>query len=834
MKLSLNWIADFVDLSPVSLEELVKKLTLSTCEVEEVEQLYAFLDDVIVARLDSVEKHPEADRLHICQAFDGKKTIQVVTGAPGVEKGMLVALAPAGTVLPGKISGEPLRIEPTRLRGVESFGMFCSASELALQDFADFGEGLLSIENLAEQASPDPGTPLATLLPLKDTVLDIDNKSITHRPDLWSHFGFAREIAALFGLPVRFNPLETNFPAPDPAVESREIQIDPGAARAYFGLNVEGVRITESPVWMRARLLNVGQKPRNNVVDASNYVMFELGQPNHTFDRNRLKSSSIRVAKNGSGPNLKSFTTLDGEERALPSSAVLILDGSDDTSPAVALGGIMGGLNSGIEDTTTSLFLESATFHREDIRRTLSTMQLRTDSAIRFEKGQDPGKARPALARLFDLLTRSCPGLRAGVISGQEPEPAVRNRIQVRLDYLRDRLGFPMEEKTIEGILLSLGFELQLEKKKEPVYNITVPTYRSQYDITIPDDIVEELGRIYGYDNIEPVPPPVACSPAEPNRIRDFERWLKGAIRLQGSFHETMNYSFASSGDNRRFGFAGVELKNPVSSDRNELRVSLIPGLLRQGASNQDRYTDIRLFESGRLYLPENPNSSTGLPREEQRFALLHIPPHGQDRGIPDERSVFAHYLSLRGLVESLLEEATGRICSPTDISGEEEKQLPHLHPGCRAGYRDPEGRTMATVGILHPGWEKEFDFKRPAVIAEFHFDLLFPLSEEKRKSKDYTPPSVYPESSLEVTVLADDATSSSRVFHLIQDLKIEEIQKIEFLTVYRGAPLEEGKKALSYRVDCRRRDRTLEGAELQNILDRIVTELKKEGFPLR
>jgi phenylalanyl-tRNA synthetase beta chain len=497
MKLSLNWLNDYVDLSDVPVPELVDRLTLAVCEVEGVAETFAHLDQIHVAWIESLEKHPDADRLNVCRVRDGKHTHQIVCGAPNVRAGMFAPLAVVGARLPRpEAEGEFLEIKPAKLRGVASNGMLCSPGELGLTPLTGEVDGLIDLDSLPGNTAGKlkHGTPLTELLPLRDTVLDIDNKSITHRPDLWCHFGFAREIAGLYGKKLIFDPLSKRAkrqPGTDAKLPSKKIVIETGAAKAYYGRSLAGVQIGPAPLYMQARLINVGQRPINNVVDASNYVMLELGQPNHTFDAKTLKSDTVTVAlanaaarpvggktsakdktKSQTGGasafKRKSFTTLDGQAREVPENTILILDGPAGAhATPVALGGIMGGETSGVGDATTELFLESATFPRERIRPAIARLGLRTDSAQRFEKGQDPAKAKPALDRLAELIAESCPELRQGKTTGASPEKEQRNKITVPLSFLRARLGFDVTEKLVMDILTRLNFDVLVKGGKK-------------------------------------------------------------------------------------------------------------------------------------------------------------------------------------------------------------------------------------------------------------------------------------------------------------------------------------------------------------------------------
>ena len=548
MKLSYNWLKDYLDLSQISPSNIAEGLTLSTCEVEAFCESFAYLDEIQLARVLSIEKHPNADRLNLCRVKSSRGELQIVCGADNVRPNMLAALAPVGAKLPLREKNTELldseknresscKVRKAKIRGLESFGMLCSAEELGLERISirpldpsaeklgNHLKGILDIEkDFAFSISGDSpssqrkedketsllgvdlgtlkiGTPLSQLFPLKDFIFDLDNKSITHRPDLWSHFGFARELSAIFHLPLHLNPLDLRPSRVEKNLFQKSIHVQKGAALAYYGLPLGGVQVQASPLWMQARLINIGQRPINNIVDTSNYVMYDVGQPNHAFDASQLKEKSISLVLNHQGLKCKSFTTLDGEERRLSEQSILILDGSPEKgiSP-IALGGVMGGLASRVQENTRELFVESATFPREQIRRMIKALGLRTDSAQRFEKGLDPSQASPALYRFAQLLKQSCPKLRVGQICGRNYDNVTQKKIPIHLAFIQSRLGFPMAASRVQEILESLGFGVDRKGKKvspknkktlkekgleeeEVRFEITVPRYRSQYDI---------------------------------------------------------------------------------------------------------------------------------------------------------------------------------------------------------------------------------------------------------------------------------------------------------------------------------------------------------------
>ncbi len=869
MKLSLNWLHDFIDLSGISPQEIGQKLSLATCEIEDVYESYGHLSAIQVARISSVEKHPNADRLNLCTVehldFQAKMQIsQIVCGAANVHSEMLVALAPVGTRLPQSDEPKPkgfLEIRKAKIRGVESAGMLCSAAELGLEAITGSENGILAMESLGTGDYPliktgalQIGTPLATLFPqMQDTIFEVDNKSITHRPDLWSHFGFARELSAIFSRPLIFDPLNQRPKKTDPSLEKKQIHIKDNAALAYYGLSVGKVKVKPGPLWMQARLINIGQRPINNIVDSSNYVMFELGQPNHAFDARTIKNKTISVAKN---TRKTTFTTLDNKEHHLASqSTILIYDGLPEKGNAVALGGIMGGLSSSIQNDTSELFLESATFPREQIRRSITSLNLRTDSAQRFEKGQDPTKAGPALYRLAYLIKQSCPELTIGQLCGSMLVKPKSNRINVELGFLQKRLGFTIQAKQVLDILQSLNFNVKTVPKqktqgKDLYFIITVPTYRSQYDVSLKEDIVEEIGRLYGYDNIKAQSPSVpleipSVQPAQKNK-RKLLRHIQEYLVASSYFNETYNYSFVSKKHNSLWSKDSLALKNPVFENKNELRLNLLPGLLEQAVLNQDRFREVRLFECGRIYR-QNAN-------EENRIALLimleSIPPHLQSKLSNNEASRqynLERLLTLRLCVENILGEILGKsFCSrlPTKTEWEQKnikvkEYLVALHPKASILFQTTNNPTMVlgSLGILHPSIAQTFSIKRPTLIADLNFDAIYTAYNQQQTHlsfNNYQKPSVYPRSHFEISLLLPVDTGTHIPMEIVHDMKIKEVQSMRYLNEYQGPPLLEKQKSVSYGIDCGRSESTLTGDELQNILDTIISRLRESGFSLR
>ena len=821
MKLSYNWLNDYVDLKSIDIKDLINRLTLATCEVEEVTDAFPGIAQLIIARIVSCEKHPQADRLQICQVDAGKFQGKIVCGAPNARPGILVPFAPVGATLPGK-DGKGMTIGKANIRGVESHGMLASAAEVGL-DRIFAGEGLLELTDIPGALA---GHPLTSIFPA-DLVITIDNKSITNRPDLWCHFGFAREIAAIYKKKIKFHPLDRKLTF-KPSKLSKKILVEKGSALAYFGAVCEGTRVLETPVWMKLRLGAVGQKSINNIVDASNYAMLELAQPNHTFDLNTLKQNTVTVALSDS--KSPDFKTLDGESRKLPPGTVLIFDGDKKAgkSPlAVALGGIMGGEHSAIQPDTGTIFIESATFPRELIRRTLKKIDLRTDSAMRFEKGQDPAKAKPTIYRIAELLRETCPDLKLGPVTGQSVLPK-KSKIKVTTSFLQARLGFAVTSKEISTTLTWLGYDVKSDKTGK-TFQITAPTYRSQYDITIPEDIVEELGRVHGYDHIAPVPPVVPVLARSLDHARLLERRMKRLLADAG-FSETLNYSFVKEEDNLLFGKQGLALLNPLAG-LSHMRLSLIPGVLHHLAANQDRYAEVRLFEFGRVYDPTAKSSaflhSAGPAHEEKRICVAMIT--DKIDASAQEESFAWFRETVREMAGASARQLDTALPAKKDSWGIASSVSSLFHPSCQVVLKC-DGEAVGFIGMLHPVLAERFGIRRTVLVAEISFDLI--AGEKKRAS--YKPPSVYPDSVFEVTVILEEAETTRRPVDVVMNLGAPEIHSMELTTIYRGAPIAEGKKAASYKIRCRKADGTITAEEWRPIFERVIDGIESAGMPLR
>lgn len=798
MWLSFNILSRMVDLSGLDPEEVALRLTMSTAETEGVERMNAHLDTIIAVKLIDVRPHPNADKLTLCDADTGREKLRVVCGAPNHKKGDVVALATVGTQF-----GEEFTVKKTKIRGEDSSGMLCSEKEMGL---SDDHSGIMILP-------PDTrlGATMSELFPAwRDTRIEIDNKSITHRPDLWSHAGFAREIAALYGREYR-GPVDMSIAKAFPSDASFGVRIDsPGGAPRYCGLSVKNITIAESPEWLKAAVSAIGMRPINNIVDITNYVMVEIGQPMHAFDRTKLRGDTIIVRMAAKGEKL---TTLDGEDHELMEEDVVIAD----RDGAVALAGVMGGGNSEIEDSTTEIVLEAANFNPVNIRKTAARYAMRTEAAIRFEKALDPALCEAAIIRSYDLIKQIIPEAEASSrIVDAYPVKAEPVRVKTSMDFIRKKIGHPVDDARIRGILTSLDFEV---KGDAGALDIGVPGYRATRDVSIPDDIVEEVGRIYGYDNIPPRAPMVPCAPPPANEKRALERRVKLILSRNHNLIEVSNYSFVGEELLNRLKVnedMELRLKNPLSQEQDRLRRSLVPNIIRNIELNQ-RYSDsFRVYEVGRVYLKEK-RTDAALATENTRIT----------GAVYRKKADAALFYDARAIAADLLGQLSisGARLLPADKS-----LPPYAHPGRSLEILIGKDRA-GLVFELHPASREAFEIRGSAALFDLDLDALLAA---RKTSRSFAELPRFPEVPFELSVLADRFTYAADIIDTIRRSSRELVRGADVVSVYEGDPVPAGKKSVSIRVIFAAADRTLGPEEIDKAQKKVIADLDAKGFKLR
>jgi phenylalanyl-tRNA synthetase beta chain len=781
LKFSYNWIHELVDgldLPPAALERLI---TLKTAECEGIEPVSELLARACLARVESVE--PIAESHNVKAIVDtgrhGRKT--VVCGAKNCRPGLIAVYADIGK---------------KTIDGVESDGMLASGAELGIN--RDH-EGILELTGA-------PGEPVPGCAP--DFVIEIDNKSITHRPDLWGHHGMAREVAAIVAGrlkdPVKIDLLPHSAPGVQVSVEDFKL------CPRYCALAIEDIAVGPSPLWLQQRLHAIGLNAINNVVDMTNFVMAELAQPMHAFDADKLHGGTIFVRSARPG---EPFHALNGETYTLDPSNLVIADAAG----AIGLAGVIGGMESSINARTTRIVLESATFQAASVRKTSSAIKLRTDASMRFEKSQDPANTVRGLARAIEILQESSPGLRivGGVADcGQEiPAPAP---IELSLDWLARKLGRIVPAAEVREILERLEFGVT--EPSPGVFSVTVPTWRATKDISMRDDLVEEVGRMIGYDSITPVAPLVPATVPPANPEREFQHEGRDLFVDLG-FTEVYNYSFIGEDAARAFGFAldaHVRVTNPIASDQELMRASLLPGVWKNIVENAKHRESFRIFELG-LEIHARPDAPAALAQAGRPPPLPDEIPHLVAAIFERHGDGAASLFELKRAAECLM---PGALAIPAEARAYE-------HPA-RAARIEWHGAPVGRLFELHPSLVES---GRAGVL-----DLNLCVVRELRAAVPvkYTPIRRYPSSAFDLSVICGLRDLAGDLHARIQAAAGPLLESVEFVRQYSGPPLEEGRKSVSFRVTVGSGERTLSSEEVSQVRDGIIATMRAAGFDLR
>ena len=759
MKFSYNWLREFVKGLDTPAEKLERLITMKTAECEGIERTSELLAHAAIARVEAV--WPIEGSHNVMALVDagryGKKT--VVCGAQNCRPGVVTVWVPLGF---------------KTIAGVQSDGMLASAAELGI---SRDHEGIIEVSE-------------STPLPAPDSVIEIDNKSITHRPDLWGHYGMAREVAAITGQALH-DPVNLELIPGDPSPVQVEIE-DFALCPRYSALYFENVTVMPSPLWLQQRLTAVGLNPKNNIVDLTNYLMAELAQPMHAFDAEKLNGGTIYVRSARADERI---VALNDEEYQLAPTNVVI---ADSLGP-IAIAGVLGGRGSAISVGTTSIVLESANFHASSVRKTSAALKLRTDASMRFEKAQDPHNTVRALARAIELLPQISPGIRlvGGLADNgrkyKEPPP-----IDLNLDWLARKLGHVLERDDVWRILESLQFGVT--ETNPTTFSVNVPSWRATKDVSMPEDLVEEVGRMIGYDSIAPTPPLIPCAPSFDPPEREFLRRVKRLIAAQG-FTEVSNYSFISEEEARRFSFAveqHVRVLNPIAAGQELMRRSLLPGIYRNILENARHADTFRIFETGREI------HAAGNEREHMVAAIF-----AKDDGR-------AALLELKRVAECL---APGLSVNPVEAK-------PWEHPArCAAlSWRDEE---IGRIGELHPNL---LEGGRAALL-DIDLGLVQKLSP---MAAQYSPVRRYPSSAFDLSVIAGARDLAGVLADRIKAFTGDLAEAVDYVREYQGPPVPEGSKSVTFRITLADPNGTLHDEDITAARSRILAGLNELGYDTR
>jgi len=780
MKISEQWLRTWVNPS-ISTEEMVEQLTMAGLEVDGTEPAAGEFTDVVVAKVESVEKHPDADKLSVCQVSDGNETLQIVCGASNVRTGLSVALARVGAVLPGNF-----KIKPAKLRGVASAGMLCSAKELGLAEQSD---GIMELP-----ADAPIGTSLRDYLELDDTIIEID--LTPNRGDCLSVAGIARELGTLNQCDVTE---EVHDPYQQSIKDTFEVNIEaPEACSHYAGRVFRGVDVTAStPVWMVERLRRSGIRSLGAVVDITNYVMIEHGQPMHAFDLDQLDGRiNVRYANQS-----EKITLLDGKSIDLDDKTLVIAD----NSRPLALAGIMGGENSGVNDQTCSIFLESAYFAQEAIAGKARGYGLHTDSSHRFERGVDPQLQAHAIHRATELILEICGG-EVGPVTEvtTRAHPQDRRPIDLRHERISRVLGIQLEPDEIIDILTRLGMEVKSFKDH---WMVKPPSFR--FDIEIEADLLEELVRIHGYNNIPRTQPHYHAAMREMSESRKPLTQLRKSLVERGYF-EAITYSFVDPAWQAALdpGKEAVKLANPLSSEMSVMRTSIWQGLLQAVRYNLNRQQNrVRLFETGQVFL----QGEAGL-QQVDRIAGAISGLVKDEQWAENSREV--DFYDLKADVESLL--GTG--------AGIEYRAQAHpaLHPGQSAAVFK-NGEAIGWLGALHPHAMSELDLGNTVYIFELDLDAV-----RQSHLPAFRPLSKFPEVRRDLAILINEDVSAQSIEDCIRDSTSKILQEVRLFDIYTGKGVDKGLKSVAFGLILQDFSRTLTDQDIDSEIESVVDALKQ------
>ena len=804
MNTPLSWIKAYVPELECSDQEYMDAMTLSGTKCEGYERLDADLDKIVVGQIEKIERHPDADKLVICQVNIGTETIQIVTGAPNVEEGQKVPVVLDGGRVAGGHDGSRtpggIKIKKGKLRGIESYGMMCSIEELgSSRDYYPKApeNGIYVFDDDVEV-----GADAVEVLGLHDTVFEYEITS--NRVDCYSVMGIAREAAATFKKP---------FVAPKTAPVGKDGDVndyisveikDRNLCKRYCAKVVKNVKIAPSPEWMQRRLAKMGIRPINNLVDITNYVMEEFGQPMHAYDLSTIAGNKIVVRRANDG---ETFETLDGQERKLDSEMLMICDGEK----PVGLAGIMGGENSKINDDVKDMLFEAACFDGTNIRLSSKRVGLRTDASGKFEKGLDPNNAEDAINRACELIEELGAGEVVAGMVDVYPEKKEEHTIKFDPDYVNKLIGFNLTEEQMVSYFPALELKYDAATK-----TITVPTFRQ--DLIGMCDIAEEVARFYGYANIPTALPSGEATAGKLSyklRIDEIAR----RVALYCGFSQGMSYSFESpkvydklllpmDSDMRK----SIVISNPLGEDFSVMRTSSLGGMLTSLATNYNRRNkDVRLFEMGNIYLPKA-LPLTELPDERMQFTL----------GFYGDGDFF----TMKGVVEEFLEQ----VGMKDRVHYDADAGKSFLHPGRQANIVY-DGNVIGYLGEVHPTVCENYDMKTRAYIAVIDMPYVYEMSSFDKK---YEGIAKFPAVTRDISMVVPKNILVGQIEEVIEKSGGKNLESYSLFDIYEGDQIEEGFKSVAYSIVFRAKDRTLEENDVSSAMKKILKGLEEMGIQLR
>ena len=811
MKVSLNWIRDYVQLpADADLKKLAYDLTMSTVEVEDTIELAKQFDHMVVGVINTIEQHPNADKLRVCMTDIGGRVESIVCGGSNLREGMKVAVALPGSVCRWHGEGEPVEIKKSKLRGVDSYGMICGAVEIGLADLFPTKEEA-HILDLSDFDAP-AGTPLADALDLNDIILEIDNKSMTNRPDLWGHYGIAREIAALYDLPMK------EFPHFDRNVENTSgfhVTVeDAERCPRMTGTQIENVCVKPAPYWMQVRIWKTGMRPINALVDITNYVMLATGQPSHAYDSDHIAGHIIvRRAKAG-----ETLTLLNGKELPLSTDDLTIADDAG----IVGLAGVMGGAKDSILPTTSKVILEIANFQAAGIRRTALRYDNRTEASARYEKAIDPERCDQALDLSMQLFSDLYPEMKVTGLVDEYPRHLKQAEIDVPLSWLERRLGKRLPPEEIRHKMELLGYGISFSGDN---MHVVVPTWRSTGDVSIQADIMEEVARMYGYENFEAEPIITTFDGAINQLDKDLERRIKEYLAIRCGMQEIFTYpwmeeSYVNAVLQSTEGI--LSLSTPPSPAERFVRSSLLPNLCKAVVKNERYFDEFSIFETAQVFRDENYTSPYD-PREKLPSQRKNV----AGAFVTTDKDITALFRKAKGVVEMMaryvhMEALTFR---------QTEKPVWADNVVWLNICRGEE--KVGDLALLSKKVSMACGIKNLNVMLfQLDQDSLVPL---KSRTNTFTHMAEYPMTDYDISLLLDGSVQWKDVLQTVGGIKSELLHGASFVDEYRGKQVPAGKKSLTLRLSIGSKEKTLTSSEIEEVASNVLNKIAKRfGAELR
>ncbi|PLX26971.1 phenylalanine--tRNA ligase subunit beta [Candidatus Parcubacteria bacterium] len=774
-------------------------MTVHTVEIDGVEKQNEIYKNMVVGEILEVNKHPQADKLQLAVVDVKTEKLNIVCGAPNIEVGQKVPVALVGAVMPNG-----MEIKKTKIRGEESCGMMCAEDELGL---GDDHAGIMILDEKAKI-----GTDLSDYLDLDDVIYEVDNKSITNRPDLWGHYGMAREIATFLDKKLKVDASEYDFSKIEVDKKERKIKIkieDKEKCPRYSAVSMGGIKIEPSPKWLQTKLIASGIRPISNIVDVTNYVMLELAQPMHAFDASKIsdtKDIKIVVRNAKKDEILKS---LDGETRELDENDLVIASDKE----AIAIAGVMGGEESEIDSSSTEIVLESANFNYLSVRKTGHKLALRSEASQRFEKSLDQSTCEQGLVRAVELIKKICPDAYVSSEVADESTFSYKTKVlDIEIEWINKILGAEIETKEIERILTSLGFGLEI---KDNIMNVSIPSWRATKDVSIREDIAEEIARIYSYEKIEAKMPVLEMNIPLENESRDLDSKIRRILSGGPALSEVYNYSFVGEEQLKHLGvdFENyIRLANPISSTQTMLRQSLATNLFDNIKKNQARHEEIELFEIGSVYLnfdgqyKKQVEEVDVLPAQEKRLAIVIA---GKNTEVfMRVKSVLSFLLDSFDLQAEYTERETAFAWANKIYSTE-----------IRVA-----GKVLGFVNLLDEQKAKKIGLKKSVAVVEISLvDLLDVLN--KQANKTYKQFDKFPPVVRDLAFVVSDKITYNDIKAKMENFH-QYIKEVELFDVYQGEEVGKDKKSLAFHINYVA-EKTLTGEEVDKIQTKLIKDLE-------